>query len=59
MLKMGTWWLKSEKDPRWNFEAKGHVGLFGKCQAAIDKEEELKKELGEPPDDLEFGYMKD
>jgi hypothetical protein len=58
-LKQGTWWLRSEKDPRWNLEGRGLVGLFGKPAAAEEKIEELKKLYGEPPDDLEFGYMKD
>jgi len=49
----------SESDPRWNTNGRSSVGCFempGDCKQAI---EQLKKELGDPPDDLEWGYMKD
>lgn len=60
MQKSGSWWMSSKKDPRWN--ASGHsnsVGGFVKPRE-VTRELELKEEqLGEPPDDLEWGYMKD
>ena len=59
MIKPGYWWLSSENDPRWNQNGTGLVGGFAipaKCETAI---EELKKEYGEPPEDLEWGSMKD
>jgi hypothetical protein len=58
-LKPGTWWIRSEKDPRWNADGKGQVGMFGRPAEAEAKVEELKKTLGDPPEDLEWGYMKD
>ena len=60
MLKEGSWWLKSGSDPRWNMEGSGPVGMFslpvGAQKAIEEKKAELKEE---PPDDLEYGYMKD
>jgi hypothetical protein len=57
--KPGSWWLSSKSDPRWNCNGRDKVGGF-QCppdaQAAIER---LKKTLGEPPSDLEYGYMKD
>lgn len=55
----GSWWLKSKSDPRWNSSGRSYVGGFvmpSECERRI---EELKQELGDPPDDLEWGYMKD
>jgi len=58
--KSGSWWLRSQKDPRWNCDGRGDL-LFsaGLPKEAEAKIELLKKEYGEPPDDLEFGGMKD
>jgi hypothetical protein len=59
-LREGSWWLDSKSDPRWNAQGRGYVGMLSippDAQKAID---EIKKELGEePPEDLEYGYMKD
>lgn len=59
-IKEGSWWLNSKSDPRWNVEGRssyvGGLVMPSDCESKI---EELKKELGEPPDDLEWGYMKD
>ncbi len=56
----GTWWLSSKKDPRWNCSGTGKVGDFTMNPEATKALEEKKKELGNtPPDDLEWGYMKD
>jgi len=27
MIRMGTWWTRSEKDPRWNKRGRGEGGL--------------------------------
>ena len=59
MIAQGTWWLKSKKDPRWNVYGKGDVGMLIKPSKCIEKRQELEKELGSPPDDLKYGYMKD
>lgn len=60
MIKEGSWWLNSDKDPRWNCSGRGYVGGFECPSEAKSEIERLKKELNEePPDDLEFGYMKD
>jgi len=59
MIREGTWWLNSKKDPRWNASGRSHVGGFCMSVDCEKKLEELKKKLGDPPDDLEFGYMKD
>ena len=59
-FRSGSWSLHSDKDPRWNCGGKSDcVGGFvmpGECEKKI---EELKKELGKPPDDLTWSYMKD
>ena len=59
--KPGTWWFSSKKDPRW--DANGHTdallfsaGLPKEAKEALEK---LQESYGEPPDDLEFGGMKD
>lgn len=52
--------MKSKSDPRWNGSGRDDVGGFvinEKAQEHIDK---LKEKLGEePPEDLEYGCMKD
>lgn len=59
MMRMGTWWLRSASDPRWNAGGRSQVGMFSVPLAAKEKIEELKLKLGEPPEDFEIGYMKD
>lgn len=58
--KPGTWWLSSKSDPRWDCSGRDRVGGFmcpSDARAAIEAK---KEELGcEPPEDLEYGYMKD
>jgi len=60
MLSKGSWWLNSETDPRWNTSGTAKCcGGFAEpieCKAA---REQLEKKLGKPPEDLEWGYMKD
>jgi len=61
--KPGHWWMRSESDPRWNIGGRGRIlvssGLRGGSQECEDKYAELVKQCGEPPEDLEFGCMKD
>lgn len=58
-MRSGTWWIASKADPRWKANGRGKVGMFAKPPEVVAKIEELKRSLGEPPDDLEYGYMKD
>jgi len=56
----GGWWLRSESDPRWNSDGRSDgVGGFVMPEECQSKLEELKRQLGEPPEDLKWGYMKD
>jgi hypothetical protein len=55
----GSWWLRSKSDPRWNCNGRAMVGGFMKPKEVDEAVERKKVELGEPPDDLEWGYMKD
>ncbi len=59
LIVEGSWWIRSETDPRWNCNGKGEVGGFVMPRECEKKIEELKLTLGEPPEDLKFGYMKD
>jgi len=56
--KIGSWWLRSKEDPRWDSSGRGYIGGF-QCAEASKKIEELKELLGDPPHDLEIGAMKD
>ena len=53
----GEWWLRSVVDPRWNCAecsvAVGGFDLLPECTARI---EELTRDFGPPPDDLQWGY---
>jgi len=59
MKSIGTWWLRSKEDPRWDCSGRDDVGSFVMSNKCKEKLEELKKLYREPPKDLEFGYMKD
>ena len=59
MITKGTWWLKSKTDPRWNADGRALVGGFVRPPELEKKLNELTKKLGPPPEDLEWGYMKD
>jgi len=59
LLTRGVWYLRSETDPRWNSTGEAQVGAFVMPDEVDHRLEELKIELGEPPDDLTCGYMKD
>lgn len=59
--KPGSWSLTSKSDPRWN--CGGHVsalvvmaGLHPDAERALER---LRERLGKPPEDLEYGCMKD
>lgn len=60
--KPGVWWVQSKSDPRWNGGGRADAFLVSsggpnEIQEHISKRE---RELGEPPpDDLEYGAMKD
>ena len=59
MMAMGEWWLRSEKDPRFNSHGTGMVGMFGCPPDATERIRELERELEcKAPDDLEVEYMK-
>lgn len=58
--KSGSWYFNSKIDPRWNVS--GHVSslsVFTRPPEAEQALERLKKEHGEPPEDLSYGCMKD
>jgi len=59
MLSLGSWWVRSKKDPRWNARGRGAVGMFGMPKDAKEWVDRCKLQFGEQPDDLEFEYMKD
>ena len=57
--RSGSWFISSVSDPRWNDSGRSFVGGFMMPQEA-KKAIETKTELyGPPPEDLEWGYMKD
>lgn len=59
MLAEGSWWVTSKSDPRWKASGRGHVGMLSQSGESRDAIEALKATYGEPPGDLEWGYMKD
>lgn len=60
MLKIGSWWIKSIIDPRWNCRGRdNYCGGFTMPSECKKKIQDLEIELGSQPDDLEYGYMKD
>jgi len=58
--KIGTWWVSSKSDPRWNKQgrAKGFVILGGPLQMR-DWINLCKENYGKPPKDTEMGFIKD
>ena len=59
LVREGSWWLRSKSDQRWNSDGRADVGGFVMPEECKQKLEALKRKLGEPPYDLEWGYMKD
>jgi hypothetical protein len=58
--KIGSWYLSSKKDPRWN--DCGREALLvcaGLCKGAKKSIEANRDRYGDPPDDLEYSCMKD
>ncbi len=57
---VGSWWVRSNKDPRWNCDGRGVVGGFVCPEGAKEAIDGTKTRLKEePPDDLTYEYMKD
>jgi len=58
--KMGTWWVQSKKDSRWNKSGRGE-GLVssGGPKEMQDWIKECIEKFGNAPDDVEYGFMKD
>lgn len=54
-----SWWIRSKKDPRWDADGRCGHSIFSIEAAAREEIEKKTKTLGEPPDDLEMGGMKD
>jgi len=54
----GTWWLCSVQEPRWGRAersvAVGGVDVLPECSVRID---ELTRDFGPPPDDLQWGHF--
>lgn len=59
MERMGCWWIRSGKDHRWNRDGQGEFNIFSAERMMLDLIAEMQKTLGELPDDLEIGFMKD
>lgn len=58
--RAGSWWTKSESDPRWDMSCCGPFSMWGPPQKLKDMVAAKEKELGvPPPDDLEYGCVKD
>ena len=59
-IKMGDWWVRSDKDPRWNKSGRA-IGTV--CGGGPDEMrewiEECKSKYGSVPDDATCGFMKD
>lgn len=60
LTSRGWWSVTSKKDPRWDrhgyTDACGGFSCPPEAKSHIDQ---LKKKLGDPPEDLEWGYMKE
>ena len=57
---IGTWWVKSKADPRWNKEGRAFGSVMcGGPQELQDWIAQCASEYGEPPADAEMGFMKD
>ena len=59
LLSEGVAWLRSKTDDRWNVSVTCSCGGFMIPTPLKNIMEAKEKELGEPPEDLEWGYMKD
>lgn len=61
MFGKGSWWVQSKTNPRWNGSGSTKSLLFsgGPPPEALKHIEKKKRKLGDPPDDLEWGGLKD
>ena len=60
MIRKGSWWISCKSDPRWKATGTSNfVGGFEMPHECKEAMEALKKQFGDPPDDAEWGYMKD
>ena len=59
--KPGSWYLYSKLDPHWNATGRCEnlIVSAGMPEECSTKLEELKQQLGNPPEDLKYGVMKD
>lgn len=58
--KMGSWWVRSKKDPRWNKDGRGYgLVVLGGPGDMSDWIKYCTEQYGNPPDDCEQGFMKD
>lgn len=59
-FRAGTWWLSSRQDPRWQAfgfaETLSVLSLPQEAKVVLDA---MKKKYGSPPEDLEYGCLKD
>lgn len=52
-----TWWIRSNMNPAWNRE--GSTQLMpggGPPLAVVEAMEEMERDHGDPPEDIEWGY---
>jgi hypothetical protein len=59
LLRQGTWWIHSKIDKRWNINGRCMCGGFMKPEEVDRAIEKFRKIYGNPPSDLNWGYMKD
>jgi|WetSurSiteA1Bulk_404760.scaffolds.fasta_scaffold274599_1 hypothetical protein len=52
-----SWWIRSNEDPRWNYEGFSPAALNAVRDVAVALES-MKKDMGDPPADLDWGYVK-
>lgn len=58
--KSGSWWVGSEKDPRWNTSGRGYGLVSTGGPSDIDTWiAQCEEKFGPRPDDLYCGFMKD
>jgi hypothetical protein len=58
-VRSGSWSVRSESDPRWNGGGRANVGGFVKPAEVDAYVKQRTAELGAPPADLKWSYMKD
>lgn len=58
--KMGSWYVNSRLDPRWNASGRSYgLVCLGGPQDTHTWIEQCREKYGEQPADLEMGFMKD